>query len=98
MDQSLVFTFMFAATAPIALMPAIISLFTRHEKRLGVLIANVALWAAAYFSIRSFLGPSDNVIIPAPVVAIAWVGLLAYVIRTSRSSAASGAVVNGNQA
>ena len=89
MNQSLVFTFMFAATAPLALMPAIICLFTKHEKRIAVLLANLGLWAAAYLAVRSFMVPGDSFIVPAPLIVIGWVGLLAYVIRSPRSSVAN---------
>lgn len=89
MAESTLFTFLFLATLPIGLMPAIISLFVRHPVRYAILAGNLTLWCAAYFSGRSFFDSQSGLFLPVPVVVLCWIGLLAYAIRSQRTPSAS---------
>lgn len=89
MIESTLFTFLFLATLPIGLMPAIISLFTRHKVRFAILAGNLVLWVAAYFSAKSYVTSESGLFLPVPIVIICWIGLLSYAIRSGRSTRAS---------
>lgn len=80
--QSSIFTFMYIASAPLALMPAIIALVTRQTHRWWLLLLNVGIWALAYLSLREFIIPdSPPSLVPAPVFALGWFGLAIWVFR-----------------
>ncbi|UHQ21865.1 hypothetical protein LVB77_14445 [Lysobacter sp. 5GHs7-4] len=80
------FLLFFCATAPVALMPTIIALLTRHKARWTVVGVNLALWAMIFFTARSFtLGSSSQFQVPTVVALGVWLGLLGYTIRTAGS-------------
>lgn len=82
--QSSIFTFMYIASAPLALMPAIIALITRHAHRWWLLLLNVGIWGLAYLSLREFIAPGTSqslVPVPVPVFALGWLGLAAWAFR-----------------
>lgn len=81
----MLFLFFFFATTPVALMPSIISLLTRHQARLKIVVANLALWAVIFFAARSFtLGTSSKFQLPTLLALAGWLVLLGYSIRGSR--------------
>ena len=85
MNPTLVMFFFFA-TAPVALMPGIIALLTRHASRRPIVVANLALWAVLFFAARSFsLGASSQFRLPTFLALVAWLVLLGYSIRGKRS-------------
>lgn len=85
MNQT-VFLMFFFATAPVALMPSVISWLTRHRSRRPIVIANLALWALIFFAARSFtLGTSSKFQLPTLLALIAWLVLLGYSIRGGSS-------------
>lgn len=80
--NQMVFLMFFFATAPIALMPSIIALFTRHKARLPIVIVNLALWTLIFFAARSFtLGTSSKFQLPTLLALAAWLVLLGYSVR-----------------
>jgi len=85
MNQT-VFLMFFFATAPVALMPSVISWLTRHRSRRPIVIANLALWVLIFFAARSFtLGTSSKFQLPTLLALIAWLVLLGYSIRGNSS-------------
>ncbi|MCC4598074.1 hypothetical protein NRY95_00095 [Xanthomonas campestris pv. phormiicola] len=85
MNQT-VFLMFFFATAPVALMPSVISWFTRHKARRVIVAANLALWVLIFFAARSFtLGTSSKFQLPTLLALVAWLVLLGYAIRGSAS-------------
>lgn len=91
MNQT-VFLMFFFATAPVALMPSVISWLTRHRSRRPIVIANLALWMLIFFAARSFtLGTSSKFQLPTLLALIAWLVLLGYSIRGSSSKRKPGA-------
>ncbi|WP_369935353.1 hypothetical protein [Xanthomonas tesorieronis] len=89
MNQT-VFLMFFFATAPVALMPSVISWLTRHRSRRPIVIANLALWVLIFFAARSFtLGTSSKFQLPTLLALIAWLVLLGYSIRGSSSKKTS---------
>ena len=83
MNQTLTL-FFFLATAPIALMPGIISLLTRNPSRWPIVAINLLLWALIFLGVRSFtLGSSSAFQLPTLLALAAWLVLLGYSIRTT---------------
>jgi hypothetical protein len=82
MNTATLFTFLFLATAPLGLMPAIIALFLRHPARMALLLGNLALWVSAYFAVRADVVDGAGVTLSAPVALACWLGLFAHVIRS----------------
>lgn len=77
------FTFLFLATAPIGLMPSIISLLTRSNNRGIIVGANIVLWMAAFFYVRPlFSSEQSGSLLPVVVGVVLWLGLFAFVIRS----------------
>jgi hypothetical protein len=90
MNQT-VFLMFFFATAPVALMPSVISWLTRHRSRRPIVIANLALWVLIFFAARSFtLGTSSKFQLPTLLALIAWLVLLGYSIRGNSSKKETG--------
>jgi hypothetical protein len=80
-------TIFFFATAPVALMPSVIALLTRHRSRLPIVCANLLLWAGLFFLSRSFtLGMSGVFRLPTYLALLAWLVLLGWSIRQSSAS------------
>jgi hypothetical protein len=78
-----VIMFFFFATAPIALMPSIISLLTRHRSRWLIVAINLALWTLIFFAARSFsIGASEKFQLPTLVALAMWLVLLGFSIRS----------------
>ena len=71
---------LFLSTGPIVLMPCIIALFARHKNRLGILVANLMLWAIALVPL---LGFQLSVVISLAC----WLSLFAYSVRATKSLA-----------
>lgn len=81
--NSTVIMFFFFATAPVALMPSIISLLTRHRSRWIIVAINLALWTLILFAARSFsIGTSERFQVPVLVALAAWLVLLGFSIRS----------------
>lgn len=81
MNQTLILIFFFA-TAPVALMPSVIALFTRHGSRFLIVSANLMLWAGIFFLANSFtLGMSAVFRLPTYLALIAWLVLLGWSVR-----------------
>ncbi|MBB5943478.1 hypothetical protein [Xanthomonas sp. 3307] len=81
MNQTLVVLFFFA-TAPVALMPTVISLFTRHRWRKRIVLVNLALWTVLFFAARSFtLYNSSRFELPTLLALAVWLALLGIAIR-----------------
>ena len=77
-----VFYLFFFATAPIALMPSIISLLTRHRARVYIVPINLALWAVIFFAAKSFtIGTSSKFQLPTLIALAVWLVLLGFSIR-----------------
>lgn len=90
MSPIVVYLFFFA-TAPIALMPSIISMLTRHKSRVMILIVNLALWALIFFAARSFtIGTSSKFQIPTLLALATWLVLLGFSIRSNSGEKKSG--------
>jgi hypothetical protein len=91
--QQAIFTFMFLASAPIGLMPAIVALVTRHKHRLAIAALNLATWGLGYFSIRGLIDPqAQSFLVPVPVFGLAWLALGAWSFRgASRAKSQTGA-------
>lgn len=86
MNQTLALIFFFA-TAPVALMPSVIALFTRHRSRRVIVPANLMLWGAIFFLMRSFsLDTSAVFRLPTYVALLVWLGLLGWSIRAASSA------------
>lgn len=86
MTPTVIYLFFFA-TAPIALMPSIISLLTRHKHRLAIVLVNLALWTLIFFAARSFtIGTSSKFQIPTLLALAVWLILLGFSIRSNSSS------------
>ena len=87
MNQTLILIFFFA-TAPVALMPSVIALLTRHGARFKILLANLILWACLFSLTQSFtVGVSAVFRLPTYLALLAWLALLGWSIR--KPSAAS---------
>lgn len=87
MNQTLALIFFFA-TAPVALMPSVIALSTRHASRLWIAAANLALWAGLFFLVQSFTISTSNVFrLPTYLALIAWLALLGWSVRTGKTAA-----------
>lgn len=83
MNPTLVIIF-FLATAPIALMPSIISLFTRHKSRTTIVGINLGLWALIFIGAWNFtIGTSSAFQLPTLLALAAWLVLLGYSIRNT---------------
>lgn len=81
MNQTLVVLFFFA-TAPVALMPTVIALFTRHRWRRRIVLVNLALWTLLFFAARSFtLYNSSRFELPTLLALAVWLALLGIAIR-----------------
>lgn len=81
MNETLAVIFFFA-TAPVALMPSVIALLTRHGKRRVIVPANLLLWAAIFLMVRSFtLDVSALFRLPTYVALLLWLVLLGWSIR-----------------
>ena len=81
MTQTLVLIFFFA-TAPVALMPSVIALATRHRSRFLIAAANVALWACIFFLARSFSLDTSSVFrLPTYLALLSWLVLLGWSVR-----------------
>ncbi len=77
-------TFFFLATAPVALMPSIIALFTRQKSRLLIIGINLLLWGLIFIGARNFtLGTSSAFQLPTLLALAAWLVLLGYSIRNA---------------
>jgi hypothetical protein len=88
MNQT-VFLLFFFATAPIALMPSVISWLTRHKARRLIVAGNLVLWALIFFAARSFtIGTSSTFQLPTLLALAAWLVLLGYAIRGGAMSSA----------
>lgn len=86
MNQT-VFLLFFFATAPIALMPSVISWLTRHKARRLIVAGNLALWVLIFFAARSFtIGTSSKFQLPTLLALAAWLVLLGYSIRGGSAS------------
>jgi len=85
MSDTTLIAILFAASAPIALMPALVGLITRHERRALILIANLVLWGVGYVSVKSFVTSTSGAFLPVPIAILCWVGLFVYVIRPRRA-------------
>lgn len=81
-----VFYLFFFATAPIALMPSIISLLTKHRARAYIVPINLVLWAVIFFAAKSFtIGTSSKFQLPTLLVLAVWLVLLGFTIRGESS-------------
>ncbi|MBB6368514.1 MULTISPECIES: hypothetical protein [Xanthomonas] len=88
MNQTLVVLFFFA-TAPVALMPTVIALFTRHRWRKRIVLINLALWTLLFFAARSFtLSNSSRFELPTLLALAMWLVLLGIAIRGNPAPAA----------
>lgn len=84
--NQMVFLMFFFATGPIALMPSVISLFTRHKSRRLIVAVNLALWVLIFFAARSFtIGTSSKFQLPTLLALAAWLVLLGYSVRGGSS-------------
>jgi hypothetical protein len=89
MNQTLVHIFFFA-TAPVALMPSVIALFTRHQSRLSIVGANLLLWAGIFVLAQSFtVGTSAVFRFPTYLALLAWLVLLGWSIRSAPAQSGS---------
>jgi len=83
--QSTVYSLLFLASAPIALMPAAIALFTKTRRKTFIVPLNLLVWGGLYLLLRgSTLAPGA---LPSPgviVLLIAWLVLLRFAILPKR--------------
>jgi len=85
MNQTLVLIF-FLATAPVGLMPSIISLLTRHKSRKLIVPINLVLWGLIFLGARNFtIGTSSAFQLPTLLALAAWLVLLGVTIRGASS-------------
>ena len=90
MNQTLVLIF-FLATAPVALMPSIISLLTRHKSRKLIVPVNLVLWGLIFLGARNFtIGTSSAFQLPTLLALAAWLVLLGVTIRGASSPGRKG--------
>lgn len=81
MNPTLVLIFFFA-TAPVALMPSVIALLTRHRSRFLIAAANLVLWTCMFFLARSFTIDASAVFrLPTYLALISWLVLLGWSVR-----------------
>jgi len=66
MSDTTLIAVLFVASAPIALMPALVGLIARHDQRVLILIANLALWGIGYVSVKSFVTSTSGAFLPVP--------------------------------
>ena len=90
MNQTLVLIF-FLATAPVALMPSIISVLTRHKSRKLIVPVNLVLWGLIFLGARNFtIGTSSAFQLPTLLALAAWLVLLGVTIRGASSPGRKG--------
>jgi len=90
MNQTLVLIFFFS-TAPVALMPSVIALLTRHRSRLAIVSANLILWAGIFFLAQGFtVGASAVFRLPTYLALVAWLVLLGWSIRKAPTAPRDG--------
>jgi hypothetical protein len=78
--QDTVYSLLFLASAPIALMPAAIALFTKSHRAVPIVSFNVLLWGGMYLLLR---GSAFGGSLPSPgliVLLIVWLVLLRFAI------------------
>jgi hypothetical protein len=84
--QNTLFTVLFLASAPIALMPATIAVFTRSHRVVPIVSVNLLVWGGIYLLLRSVVSTSR---LPSPgviLLLIAWLALLRFAIQPRRES------------
>ena len=84
--QDTVYSLLFLASAPIALMPAAIALFTKSRRAVPIVSLNVLVWGGAYLLLRGSAFAAGT---PAPgliLLLIAWLVLLRFAILPSRET------------
>ena len=82
--QDTVYTLLFLASAPIALMPAAISLFTRSSRAVTIVSLNVVVWGGLFLLLRSSVSAAN---LPSPgviLLLVAWLVLLRFAILPKR--------------
>ena len=90
MNQTLVLIFVLA-TAPVGLMPSIISLLTRHKSRKLIVPINLVLWGLIFLGARNFtIGTSSAFQLPTLLALAAWLVLLGVTIRGASSPGRKG--------
>ena len=80
--QDIVYSLLFLASAPIALMPAAIALFTKNPRAVPIVSVNVLAWGGVYLLLRS-TGFAPGLI----ALLIAWLVLLRAAILPKRETA-----------
>jgi hypothetical protein len=82
--DSTIFTVMFLASAPIALMPSAIALFLRRKRAPVILGFNLLAWGGLYCTMRAVMGaPAQPPFeVPIPIVMVVWLVLLRSAIVT----------------
>jgi hypothetical protein len=84
--QDTVYSLLFLASAPIALMPAAIALFTKSHRAVPIVSFNVLVWGGTYLLLKgSVFGggtPSPGLIL----LLIAWLVLLRFAILPRRET------------
>ena len=84
--QNTLFILFFLASAPIALMPATIAMFTRSHRVVPVVSLNLLVWGGIYLLLRSVALTSS---LPSPgltLLLIAWLVLLRFAILPRRET------------
>ncbi|PJJ99114.1 hypothetical protein CO641_05750 [Lysobacteraceae bacterium NML91-0213] len=90
MNQTLALIFFFA-TAPVALMPSVIALATRHRSRFPIAGANVIMWGCIFLLVRSFSLDTSSVFrLPTYLALLAWLVLLGWSVRQRPAAPRSG--------
>ena len=86
MTPTLVLIFFFA-TAPVALMPSVIALFTRHRSRVPIVAANLVLWGCIFVLARSFTIDASSVFrLPTYLALLCWLVLLGWSVRAGATA------------
>jgi len=87
--DSTVFTLMFAASAPIVLLPTVFALFAKSRRASLIAGFNLLLWGALYLTVKGALGaPIPNIPgLSLIVVLLAWLVLLRFAATEKKSGA-----------
>jgi uncharacterized membrane protein len=89
---NLAFSIMFTASAPIALLPSALALFTRQRRSTVILPVNLLAWAGLYYLLHQVVvngSNSSSLAMPIPVVLVTWLVLFRFAVRDGRASSPS---------
>ena len=90
MDKT-IFTLMFLASGPIALMPTAIALFTKKSHRIAICGLNILVWLGLYFLLQDVVvsGSGTGLAVPVPLAIALWLILLKIAVSADGATRSS---------